>query len=135
MDRGAGETGKPGTLKIMNWLRKLPLLAVLGLSVSCQQTIKRTLPPAVRTIAIEEFENQTGQIILPSLLHEELRRAFRLDGRLSVVDEIAQGDSVLSGAITGYTRQPARFDSNNVVEEYRLRMVADLSLMDQSCLL
>lgn len=116
---------------VMDLLRRFAPLAGLALMISCQQTVKRTLPGGVRTIAIEEFANQTGQIILPSLLHEELRRAFQLDGRLSVADEPAQADAVLSGAIADYTRQPARFDPNNVVEEYRLRMVADLHLIDQ----
>ncbi len=116
---------------VMKFLRVSATLAAFVLLASCQQTVKRTLPGGVRTIAIEEFENQTGQVILPSLLHEELRRAFRLDGRLTVVDESSGADAVLSGAITDYTKQPARFDPNNVVEEYRLRMVTDLSLIDQ----
>lgn len=116
---------------VMSFMRRFAPLFLIAVLVSCQQTVKRTLPGAIQTIAIEEFSNQTGQIILPSLLHEELRRAFRLDGRLSVVDESSRADAVLSGAITDYTRQPARFDPNNVVEEYRLRMVTDLSLIDQ----
>jgi hypothetical protein len=36
----------------------------------------------------------------------------------------------LDGAITEYTKQPARLDVNNVIQEYRLRVVVDLSLTD-----
>ena len=110
--------------------------AVFALAVSvlvgCQTTVKRTLPSAVRTIAVASFENRTDQPVLPGLLLEEARRAFRLDGRLTVVDDPEQADSVLSGAVVEYVRQPARFDANNVVREYRLRMVIDLTLTDRA---
>jgi hypothetical protein len=104
---------------------------VIALAVSgCSSTVKRTLPDSVRTIAIERFRNDTAQDLLPALLHEEIRRAFRLDGRLAVLDDPIDAHSVLKGAIIDYVKQPARFDRNNVVQEYRLRMAVDLSLVD-----
>lgn len=117
-------------MEVRMLLRAVPLLACFGLLVSCEQTVKRTLPPGVRTIHIEVFSNLTGQAILSAQLHEEIRRAFRLDGRMKVVDEAGLADAILAGEITEYSRRPARFDPNNVVQEYRLRMVADLSLTD-----
>ena len=105
-------------------------VALTMLGTGCSSTVKRTLPGEVRTLAIEQFRNDTAQDLLPALLHEEIRRAFRLDGRLSILDNAIDADSLLKGAVIDYIKQPARFDRNNVVQEYRLRMAVDLSLVD-----
>lgn len=104
----------------------ISILALAG----CTSTVKRTLPDSVRTIAIDRFRNDTAQDALPALLHEEIRRAFRLDGRLAVMDDPIDAQGVLKGAVIDYVKQPSRFDRNNVVQEYRLRMAVDLSLVD-----
>jgi hypothetical protein len=39
-------------------------------------------------------------------------------------------DCQLDGNVVEYNRQPARFDANNVIQEYRLRIVVDLNLKD-----
>jgi hypothetical protein len=106
----------------------VPLLAI-GLS-SCDQVVKRTLPLSVRSISISEFPNRTDQAALPGFLLEELRKEFRLDGRLTVVDGPKGADCQLDGNIAEYSRQPARFDVNNVVQEYRLRIAIDFNLKD-----
>lgn len=105
------------------------VLAVFALS-GCDQTVKRTLQGNVRSITVKEFSNMSDQPILPALLLEETRREFRLDGRLTVLDTADGADSELDGTVAEYTRQPARFDRNNVVQEYRLRVVVDLSFKD-----
>ena len=112
-----------------------PVLAAAGvaaavLSAGCDQTVKRTLPSEIRTLYIAEYRNQTDQSLLPSMMLEELRRSFRLDGRLNIVDDPKQASAVLEGTFTEYTKQPARYDRNNVVQEYRMRLVVDLSLTD-----
>ena len=106
--------------------------AIIAMTVlsSCDQTVKRTLAPTVRTINIREFSNLSDQPTLPTLVLEEIRREFRLDGRLIVMDTSDGSDSALDGTIAEYTRQPARFDRNNVVQEYRLRVVVDLVFKD-----
>jgi len=106
---------------------------VLGvLLAGCEQTVKRNLPSSIQTLVVREFKNQTNEDMLPAYLFEELRRAFRLDGRLTVLDAGEGADGLLDGAIIEYVKQPARFDENNVIQEYRLRMVADLSLTDMT---
>jgi len=106
--------------------------AVLAATVisGCDQTVKRNLSGGIRSITIKEFSNLSDQPVLPTLLLEEMRREFRLDGRLTVMDSDQGADAALDGTIAEYTRQPARFDRNNVVQEYRLRVVVDLSFKD-----
>ena len=105
------------------------VLAVLAIT-GCAQTAKRTLPDGIRTIYIREFTNKTDQMALSAILLEEIRREFRLDGRLTVLDSSQGADSELDGKAVEYARQPARFDRNNVVQEYRLRLIIDCSLRD-----
>jgi hypothetical protein len=108
----------------------VPLILSALLAAGCDQTVKRTLPSDVRTVAVAEFANKTTEPLLSSVLHEELRMAFRMDGRVGIKDGNEGADGLLDGAVVEYTKQPARFDSNNVVQEYRLRVVVDLSLTD-----
>lgn len=112
--------------RVLAGLAGLAALAFAG----CEQTVKRTLPSSIRTIAVREFRNDTDQVVLPTLLREELRREVRMDGRIQASDDMPAADGLLDGAIVEYTRQPARFDQNNVIQEYRLRLVVDLSLTD-----
>jgi len=111
-------------------LRLAGTAGLVAMLSACDQTVKRTLPGNIRSIVVNEFTNMTDQPGLPAFLIEELRKEFRLDGRLSVMDTPAGADSQLDGTLSEYTRQPARFDANNVVQEYRLRVVVDLSLKD-----
>lgn len=110
--------------------RGLALVAVAWVLAGCESTVKRTLPDSVRTLYVKPFQNLTDQSQLPPLLNDELRRAFRLDGRVTIVDQQAGAHGLLDGSITDYVKQPARYDRNNIVEEYRLRIVVDLSLTD-----
>jgi hypothetical protein len=119
----------------MSGRKAVPVLAVALAAAAfaasgCDQTVKRTLPSEIRTLYVAEYRNQTDQNLLASMMLEELRRAFRLDGRLNIVDDPKQASAVLDGTFTEYVRQPARYDRNNVVQEYRIRMVVDLSLTD-----
>jgi hypothetical protein len=106
----------------------VPVLA-LGLA-SCDQTVKRTLPAGIHAIIVAEFFNRTDQAAVPAFLLEDLRKEFRLDGRLTVVDGPKGADGQIDGNIVEYNRQPARFDANNVVQEYRLRIVVDFTFKD-----
>mgnify|MGYP001036828213 CR=1 FL=1 len=111
-----------------------PAMAVLAAAMlsaaGCDQTVKRTLPSEIRTLYVSEYRNLTDQNLLPSIMLEELRRAFRLDGRLNIVDDSRAASAVLDGTFTEYVKQPARYDRNNVVQEYRIRLVVDLVLTD-----
>jgi hypothetical protein len=109
--------------------RAIPvLLAVLSSLGGCAASVKRVLPDTIHTVAIARFQNTTDQDLLPTLFDEDLRRSFRLDGRLTVVEDRAAADAVLDGVIGGYTRQPSRFSANNVVEEYVVGVTVELTL-------
>src|SRR5262245_44337553 len=90
--------------------------AVLAFATAgCGAPGVRRLAPEIKTCAVGAFTNATAAEQVPGLLTEELRRAFRLDGRLTIVDSPAAADAVVGGTVVLYDRQPARFDSTNVV--------------------
>jgi len=106
-----------------------PAVLLLAAALAgCAAEARRTLPPEIRTVALGVLRNDTPEPLLASLLAEELRRAFRLDGRLAVAEAGAGADAELSGTLKSYERLAARYDANNVVQEYRLRLVVELSL-------
>jgi len=103
------------------------LLVVAGLA-GCGAAGQRVLAPTVATVAVAPFTNGTGPEALPSMLTEEVRRAFRLDGRLTVVDDPATADALLAGTVVLYDRQPSRFEASQVVREYRMRLGVEATL-------
>jgi hypothetical protein len=105
-------------------------LVAVSLLAGCDAVVKRTLPDAVHTLSIEPFQNLGDQSQLPGLLADEMRRSFRLDGRLAITDHRAGAQSVLGGTIAVYDKVPSRYDRNNIVQEYRLLIGVDLVLTD-----
>ncbi len=112
--------------------RRIVLAAALAALAGCETSVRRTQPPEIRTITLAEFRNDTPEPLLVPALSEELRRAFRLDGRLAVDDGGTGADAALTGALISYERYAARYDANNVVQEYRLRLVVELGLTGAS---
>lgn len=106
------------------------MLAAVWLLAGCDGAVRRTLPDSVRRLSVRPFQNLSDQGLLPSHLDEEIRRAVRLDGRLTVAEQSAEAQAVLDGAIAEYVKEPARYDANNIVQEYRLRVGVDVTLTD-----
>lgn len=116
----------------MTGMRRLMLgFGLAAAAAGCDQAV-RTLEPAIRTVHVAEFRNQTSSGALPAMLEDELRRALRLDARLTVRDDPQGADAVLDGSVATYTREPARFDANNIVQEYRIHLVIEATLTDGS---
>ena len=104
--------------------------AAAFLFAGCNPVIKRTLPDSVHALAVKPFQNLSDQALLPSLLDEEIRRAFRLDGRVAIAEQAHDADALLDGTIAVYLKEPIRYDANNIVQEYQLRIGVDLVLTD-----
>ena len=84
-------------------------LAVLWLS-GCGYTLQGSgsdLPPDVKRIAIPFVENNSTEAGLASIVTEALRDQFERYGVLSVVDESASPDAILSARILSVVRQTA----------------------------
>ncbi len=123
------------------------LLLLLFLSAGCGYSATRLLPSNYRTVYIEPFENKIGitqetsdrvgfQTNIPGL-EEQITRAvidrFLLDGNLRVTNKKESADLVMDGKLLDFFRQVTRTATNDstTVEEYRLNLVASLSVRDR----
>lgn len=99
--------------------------AVAGCTFSNPQLI---LPSRIRNVKIETFANKTILYSLEDKLYQEIYDQLHADGRLVPVTQDA--DAVLKGEIKKYELIPLSFDSNSIVEEYKLWMEVDIQFVD-----
>lgn len=76
------------------------------------------LQPSVRTISIGTLKNRTLRPTILSALRDALIRRLAADGRIRVVEEGA--DTLLEGAIEGFSEEALAFDSNDIAKRLRL---------------
>ena len=81
----------------------------------------------IKSIAIERFENNTAEYGLEDRMTDQIIDAFISDGNLKVVPN-ENADALLSGTLTNYERKPYRYDENDQVESYAIRMLFDIQL-------
>jgi hypothetical protein len=88
----------------------------LGLFSSCYTLKNTSIPPALKTVNVQFFENNAQLVVnnLSQTFTESLKDRIRTQSRLSIVRN--EGDATLSGNIVGYTIAPVSIEatSNNV---------------------
>ncbi|MBI5206535.1 MAG: hypothetical protein HY934_01965 [Candidatus Firestonebacteria bacterium] len=102
------------------------LLVVIG---GCGYTAKRVLPENIKTISLILFSNKTLQYKIENIFSDKLIEEFIMDGRLKVSNKDS-ADSILSGEISQYLKQPAAVDKNKNILEYKLTLIISVSLKD-----
>jgi hypothetical protein len=106
------------------------LLAILGVVAGCGYGFSSSLLPGhIKTIAIPLMENQTNRGDLSSALADSLVEAFIDNHTLRVTVE-KEADSVLEGVIREYRREPYTVDENEIVQQYRVEIVMEVSFLD-----
>ena len=83
----------------------------------------------ISTISIEPFENDTNRYELTDRLTETIVDAFISDGNLKVVPG-QQADALLQGSLLTYKREPYKFDENDQVQQYKVVMGFQVSLLN-----
>ena len=104
-------------------------LTVLAFLSGCGYTTRSLLPPAIKTINIAIFENQTYEYQVETTLANEIANEFMVDGRLEVVNE-DKADAQLTGVIVEYSRVPLVYDNDEEVTQYKIQVFADAVLKD-----
>ena len=91
------------------------LIIVISLLSSCYTLKNASIPPDLKTINIQFFENNAPLVVnnLSQTFTEALKERIRTQSRLSLVR--GEADATLSGSIIGYTIAPVSIEatSNN----------------------
>lgn len=88
------------------------------------------MPGNVVTISIPFLKNQVQKPDVETIFTTALVDEFVKSGIVKVVEEDAE--AVLNGAITGYDLTPVSFNRNDVIQEYRLTIKLEISLVRKS---
>ena len=89
----------------------------------------RLMPGNVATISIPFFKNQVQKPNVETIITTALIDEF-VKGGIKVVEEGA--DAALKGAVIGYELVPVSFSKNDVIQEYRLTIKLEVSLIRNS---
>ena len=119
----------------------LAVLLLVFLLAGCGYTTRSLLPPDIKTIYIDNFKNDIKVTAEQSNLRMyrgyrpgmevDITRAvvnkFLLDGSLKVVNE-SNADLVLKSSLIDFKRDALRYDANNNIEEYRIKLIVNMEL-------
>ncbi|MDR3196207.1 MAG: LPS assembly lipoprotein LptE [Endomicrobium sp.] len=89
------------------------------------------LPEHIKKVYVKPFENNTNQFGIESKFTNEVIDEIIADGRLSLVNKEDDADGVLTVTIKRYILQPITYDINNVAEQYKMWIIASVSLVDK----
>lgn len=88
------------------------------------------MPGNISTISIPFLKNQVQKPDIETIITTALVDEFVKSGIVKVAEKDA--DAVLSGAVTGYNLAPVSFNRNDVIQEYRLTIKLEISLVRKS---
>jgi len=112
-------------------MKQTPVTLILFLTIICAGCGVYTFNPKgksdIQNIAIEPFENKTGEFGLADRITEIVIDAFIADGTMKIVPA-DNADVYLTGVLTRYERVPHKFDENDQVEEYKILMDFEIVL-------
>ncbi|MDO8525347.1 MAG: LPS assembly lipoprotein LptE [Candidatus Omnitrophota bacterium] len=115
---------------------------IFALFVSgCGYTTRSLLPSDIKTIRVENFKNEIKVTAEQSNLRMyrgyrpgmevDLTRTiinkFLMDGSLRISGE-SGADIVLSGGLIDFKRDALRYDANDNIEEYRIKLIVNMEL-------
>jgi outer membrane lipopolysaccharide assembly protein LptE/RlpB len=119
------------------------LLTMPFLLSGCGYTTKSLLPSEFKTVQVENFVNKINVAadMTDARMYTGYRPGMETEVTRAVIDRflfdgnltIAKGpdaDIMLKGELTDYRREALRYDANAAVQEYRVRIVVDLELIN-----
>jgi hypothetical protein len=114
----------------------VPLWAALLLAAAAgcaRYRIGTTLPPHLRTIAVEPFRNETDEPLLETETTRAVLQEIQREGQLKIADR--QSAAIrLTGTLVSYRLEPMRYDQNRPesVREYRVVIRAAVEAVERA---
>lgn len=123
--------------------RFLLLIFVINFLAGCGYTTQSLLPTNFKAIYVDNFKNSINVAdeqsnirmyrgYLPGMeteITKAVRNRFLFDGNLKVATE-TNADIVLRAELLDYRRDVMKYDINNNVEEYRVKLIINMRLED-----
>ena len=123
----------------MNMGRQLCMVLLLLFCAGCGYTTGSLLPSNYHTLYVEPFNNKVSYVsettrgtyipLLETKVHGAVVNRFQFDGHLKIKDSDA-ADLVLKGDLTGFERDELRLTDAQNVQEYRVRIIMSLTMVD-----
>jgi outer membrane lipopolysaccharide assembly protein LptE/RlpB len=108
------------------------LAAALVLALAgCGYRLRGTgssLPPAIRTISVPMFKNQTTRFELDVKLTQAVIDELVARGKVKLSSDRGAADAVLEGEIVGFTATPIGFSGGNQADTYNVVVTANVTL-------
>lgn len=96
----------------------------------CGYSTRSLLPSHMQRIHIALFENRTLKAGLDELATNTVIEAFRSGSNLRIVDE-GSADLLLEGSVSGYSKDPHTYTSNQTVLEYKITVRYSVRCVDK----
>jgi hypothetical protein len=116
--------------KIIVYLFAAFLFISLSSCTSLYEPAVQLLPEHIKKVYVKPFGNNTNQFGIESKFTNEIIEEIINSGRLSLVNKEKDADGVLTVIIKRYILQPLTYDINNVAEQYKMWIIASVSLVD-----
>ncbi|MDR1104344.1 MAG: LPS assembly lipoprotein LptE [Endomicrobium sp.] len=116
--------------KIIAYLFAAVLFISLSSCTSPYEPAVQLLPEHIKKVYVKPFGNNTNQFGIESKFTNEVIEEIINSGRLSLVNKEEDADGVLTVTIKRYILQPLTYDVNNVAEQYKMWIIASVSLVD-----
>ncbi len=111
------------------FLAVLAVVASLGLVSCAGYSPQVQFPSYITKVAVPIFANKTDRFGMEQYVTQKTIDQFISDGKVSIADE-QSADAVVKCAIEQYVLMPTRYDTNQVPQEYRLKITVSLFFFD-----
>lgn len=102
-----------------------------GLTLSCCGYSTRSLMPEyMQSIYIGLFQNRTLKTGIDEVATNAVVEAFRSGSKLRIVDE-SGADLILEGSVTGYSKDPHTYTSDQTILEYKITITYSARCVDR----
>lgn len=111
-------------------MKKFIVLAFAICLLAGCASMKPVLPSHIKKVTIPTIANKTLQYGIETTLTDYVIKQFLIDGRLQVVNSKDQADAAIECNIRKYLLEPLSYDVNNVIIQYRIKIVLDVKFTD-----
>jgi len=120
-----------GSVPDRNTIAPRSRVVLLLLLSACAYSFSSGLPGHIKSVAVPLFTNETEEFGVAEELTDRLVTSLVRDGTLRVVADEDDADSVILGTVRIYDEEPFSYDSNEQVDQYIIRITAEVRFQDQ----